>query len=175
MIVAIHPARDCREYCIIELQGEVQHDEGLQQGFRIGTMTADASTADAVFLQIGYHRLEGKRVPLKAPIAVLRRSWPEQADSQADVVMKDAPQAAASCSVPEYHVHGQIRSKYIFRERPKVRNERAIDLSSTCALSVLLGQFCMRVVMQHACCITCKPICAPCRHPTLKSDAADHP
>ena len=115
MIVPVHAGKDCREFCLIEMQGEVHHEAGLRKGFCVGTMSAHPRDTDTVFLQIGYHRLEGRHVPLKAPVAVLRRRspCPEEDKRKAD----DAGQATAAA--PEYYVHGHIRSKYIFKSRPK--------------------------------------------------------
>lgn len=33
-----------------------------------------SAQGDSIFLTIGYHQLEGKRLPLKKPLAVLERS-----------------------------------------------------------------------------------------------------
>ena len=105
MLLEVQSNSDCKEYCIIELQGEVHHEAGLKQGFCVGTLTALGEKEEGtVHLQIGYHRLEGKHVPLKNPIALLkRREAREDSDRRC----------------PDFYVDGQIRSKYIFKDRPK--------------------------------------------------------
>jgi Ctf8 len=113
MLVPVHAGADCREYCIIELQGEVHHEANLKQGFCVGTMSACPKNQDTVYLQIGYHRLEGKQVTLKQPIALLRKSVSNHAGPEGD------EGAAQQAAVPAFHVHGHIRSKYIFKSRPK--------------------------------------------------------
>ena len=102
-----------REYCLIEMQGEVHHEAGLKEGFCVGTMSAHPRNGSTVFLQIGYHRLEGQHVPLKKPIAVLRRGAGE------DVCDDGEGRRTAAATAPDFHVHGHIRSKYIFKSRPK--------------------------------------------------------
>lgn len=114
----------CRNFCIIELQGEVRHDASLKRGFRVGTLGSHPEKADRVCLQIGYHRLEGTRVSLKKPIVLLRRRW-----RVGDVDSNGATQRGeeGGSAVPaisgegdlEFYVQGCITAKYIFKDRPK--------------------------------------------------------
>jgi hypothetical protein len=111
MLMQIHSNESYKEFCIIELQGEIHHEAGLKQGFCVGTLSAHADNADTIFLQVGYHRLEGHHVPLKNPIALLKRRY--GATGQQDEGCDEDGMSTA------FYVHAQIRSKYIFKSRPK--------------------------------------------------------
>lgn len=111
MLMQIHSNEGHKEFCIIELQGEIHHEAGLKQGFRVGTLSAHTDNVDTAFLQIGYHRLEGKHVPLKNPIALLKRRYEGTCQQDGGCVGEGTS--------PAFYVYAQITSKYIFKSRPK--------------------------------------------------------
>jgi chromosome transmission fidelity protein 8 len=115
MILPIVSDGSCREYCIVELQGEVHHEENLKQGFRVGTLSAHPEKADTIFLQIGYHRLEGQKVPLKKPMVLLKRRLREHRQ-----VGNSGVAEPSLVSQMQYFVYGHVTVKYIFKSRPKV-------------------------------------------------------
>jgi chromosome transmission fidelity protein 8 len=113
MLIEVQSQGPLQELCIIELQGELQHDDQLQGDLKLGTLSAHSSSADTLYLQVGYHRLEGKKVLLKKPLAVLRRMEGRQASS-------DGGEGPLRTQAPTgYVVHGYITSKYLFNKRPK--------------------------------------------------------
>lgn len=118
MIVPITADAGCRDFCIIELQGEVQHETGLKQGFRVGTLGAHPEKPDGVCLQIGYHRLEGTKVPLKKPIVLLRRRCSGQGEEEAASRGSVGGSAGAEGGL-DFYVQGCITAKYLFKDRPK--------------------------------------------------------
>lgn len=59
-------------------------------------------------LTVGYHRLEGKLVALKKPLAILRK-----VDAEAGASANEAGEAV------EYEVVGVIRAKWHFKTRPR--------------------------------------------------------
>ena len=63
-------------------------------------------------LIIGNHYLEGKRVALKKPLAILNKD--EQTDAAASMEL-DTDQSQAV----DYRLAGVIKFKYIFKNRPK--------------------------------------------------------
>jgi chromosome transmission fidelity protein 8 len=113
MILPIVSDGSCREYCLVELQGEIQHEASLKQGFRVGTLSGHPERVDTVFLQIGYHRLEGQKVPLKKPMVLLKRSM--CASEQIGI----AEEQNLSSRL-QFSVYGHVTVKYIFKNRPKV-------------------------------------------------------
>jgi chromosome transmission fidelity protein 8 len=107
MIIPIHPAARLKEYCILEFQGEIVHEAGMTEGFTIGALSPHDAKKDTVCLQIGYHRLEGVKVPLKKPMVVLVREGQE-----------DGP-GASSQDESGFEAQAVIRCKFIFKTRPK--------------------------------------------------------
>lgn len=98
----------------------------------------DAQGGDSVKLTIGYHQLEGKRVPLKKPYAILDRAAPaqpqhaeqQQAQQQAQQPRGEQPQGEqqqqqqqreGEAAQPHagYMVIGVVRSKLLFKTRPR--------------------------------------------------------
>ncbi|EFN54833.1 hypothetical protein CHLNCDRAFT_134854 [Chlorella variabilis] len=90
-----------RSWALIEMQGEVERKDGgtLEEAFDVGTLSV--SSSGAVMLTIGYHQLEGKRMELKKPFAVLDRV------------------ADAEGHSTEYKVIGVVREKILFKARPR--------------------------------------------------------
>lgn len=76
-----------------------------------------AQGGDSVKLTIGYHQLEGKRVPLKKPYAILDRAAPGQ-QQQAE---QQPQQREGQSALPHagYKVIGVVRSKLLFKTRPR--------------------------------------------------------
>ena len=61
------------EWAMVELQGRIEQlgpEEEQELQRELGILHADAKDSDAVVLVVGYHRLEGKRIPFKKPFAV---------------------------------------------------------------------------------------------------------
>ncbi|GFR51016.1 hypothetical protein Agub_g13343 [Astrephomene gubernaculifera] len=90
------------EWVLVELQGKI---ESLteEQTTEIGMLLSKDQEGKALQLTIGYHQLEGKRVSLKKPMAILSKS-----DSKAQ-------QAGGTA----YEVVGVIRHQYLFKTRPR--------------------------------------------------------
>jgi chromosome transmission fidelity protein 8 len=107
MIIPILPAASMIEYCMFEFQGQVVHEAGLTEGFTIGALSAHEVKKDTVCLQVGYHRLEGTKVPLKKPIVVLVREG------------QDNGQGLGSQEEASFIARAVIRCKFIFNTRPK--------------------------------------------------------
>ncbi|KAL6780557.1 hypothetical protein ACKKBF_B12635 [Auxenochlorella protothecoides x Auxenochlorella symbiontica] len=86
-------------WAMIEMQGEIERKDGggLDEKFDIGTLST--SSTGSIFLTIGYHQLEGSRVPLKKPFAILE---------------KDTSEGSTG-----YQVVGVVREKYKFSARPR--------------------------------------------------------
>lgn len=71
MLIPIEGTSEIKEFCMIEFQGEVIHEEGLTKGFIVGALSPHDFKKDTLELQIGYHRLEGTRIAVKKPLLVL--------------------------------------------------------------------------------------------------------
>jgi chromosome transmission fidelity protein 8 len=99
-----------REYSVIELQGEVYHEDGLKKGFSLGTI----SQHETVYLQIGYHRLQGKKIILKKPLLIFRKT------DNIDVSTCDGVGI-------EMEALGVIKHKYVFKSRPKALISHPIE------------------------------------------------
>ena len=105
----------CSTWTLIELQGELERSDGAPlDNLDVGVFCSSAPvrsrqtpaallmrTQETLQLTVGYHRLEGKLVPLRTPLAILSRH-------------EDEPGAPASAFV----VVGIVRSKYLFKNRP---------------------------------------------------------
>ncbi|TKY45150.1 Chromosome transmission fidelity protein 8-like [Spatholobus suberectus] len=96
----------CQEWGIIELQGVVEPQPGFHDSLpnlQIGTLCRPSSQEIYTFT-VGYHELTGSKVPLKKPMAVLKKVR--------------HPDGESGCKV-ELHVVGIIRHKILFKNRPK--------------------------------------------------------
>ena len=107
MIIPIRPPAAMKEYCLLEFQGEIVHEAGLKEGFTIGALSPHDAKKDTVCLQVGYHRLEGVKMPLKKPMVVLVREG------------QDDGQGASSQEDACFEAQAVIRCKFIFKNRPK--------------------------------------------------------
>ncbi|KAI9164217.1 hypothetical protein H9P43_008034 [Blastocladiella emersonii ATCC 22665] len=116
---------------LIELQGVLECDGDAFAGQTLGRIGfADDSETESPTLIIGNHRLEGKVVKLKKPLAVIKRAGANSslfpaAAGGGDVVMSEShgdegegdnlnPTAAG-----EWHIVGLIKAKFEFRRRPQ--------------------------------------------------------
>ncbi|CAK9217077.1 unnamed protein product [Sphagnum troendelagicum] len=101
----------CEEWAMVELQGslDIQHATSLQN-LSIGSLCR--TSANKYKFVIGYHELEGTKVALKKPIAILKKI--KHSDG-----MEIDPQLAATPVSVEMQVVGIIRHKLLFKTRPK--------------------------------------------------------
>ncbi|KAI7838182.1 hypothetical protein COHA_008030 [Chlorella ohadii] len=95
-----------RAWALIEMQGELERKDGgtLDEAFDVGTLSV--SSSGSVLLTIGYHQLEGKRMELKKPFAVLDRVTGSGSGEEG----QDSTQ---------YKVIGVVREKILFKARPR--------------------------------------------------------
>lgn len=124
MLIEVKSDGPLTEFSILELQGELHTDAaseaaGSSGDLRVGTLSAHPTNADVLFLQIGYHRLEGRRVALKKPLAVLRRAAERQVAPAAADGATDDGGGAVPAAPAGYRVQGVVRSKVLFDKRPK--------------------------------------------------------
>lgn len=93
----------CPTWCLIELQGELEvQEETTSATFPVGSLCQSSFKGDALQLTIANHQLEGKKVALKKPFAILQ---PEATDQ------------AGLCQ--SYKVIGMLHDKYLFKTRPR--------------------------------------------------------
>lgn len=92
---------------MLEFQGEIVHEAGLKEGFTIGALSPNEAKKDTICLQVGYHRLEGVKMPLKKPIVVLVREG------------QDDGSGVSSQEEACFKAQAVIRCKFIFKTRPK--------------------------------------------------------
>ncbi|KAL0051081.1 hypothetical protein WJX82_001537 [Trebouxia sp. C0006] len=94
---------ECPPWCLIELQGELEVQEDSDSAtFPVGTLCQSSFKGDALSLTVGNHQLEGKKVALKKPFAILD---PEELDE------------SGHCQ--SYKVIGVLHDKYLFKTRPR--------------------------------------------------------
>mmetsp|Transcript_72929 Transcript_72929/g.229541 ORF Transcript_72929/g.229541 Transcript_72929/m.229541 type:complete len:134 (-) Transcript_72929:91-492(-) len=95
---------DCPEWAMVELQGDIQvHDTSLlQNGLDVAAMCL-STQGGGLTMTIGYHQLDGKKVPLKKPLAILSKKKLGGEDSKE----------------VEYEAIGILRHKFLFKNRPK--------------------------------------------------------
>ncbi|WIA17318.1 hypothetical protein OEZ85_014183 [Tetradesmus obliquus] len=107
MIIPVAALEDgIQEWALVELQGKIepQRDVDLQESLAVGTMQLSKANQDVVQLQIGYHVLEGKRMPLKKPVAIMDKVQETDFEGNSQTVCK---------------VIGVLRHKYLFKTRPR--------------------------------------------------------
>jgi chromosome transmission fidelity protein 8 len=110
MRIVIRSSDELGGWNLIELQGELFVPEGSYDGKEIGKL----SERDGVpILVLGNHFLEGKRVALKKPFAIImKKDQPEHAP-----IDQEAEKHGTTCA--DYSMVGVIRYKYLFKNRPK--------------------------------------------------------
>lgn len=122
-----------QEWVLVELQGRVESltSEEVSQ---IGVLLA-GQDGKTLQLTVGYHQLEGKKVPLKKPLAILSKVQREgdQADAQQQQQQEPSQPLQPQGSNPEamdvsqpqgtkqtaYEVLGVVRYQYLFKTRPR--------------------------------------------------------
>eukprot|EP00879_Flechtneria_rotunda_P021289 GHRR01022432.1.p2 GENE.GHRR01022432.1~~GHRR01022432.1.p2 ORF type:complete len:117 (+),score=27.00 GHRR01022432.1:671-1021(+) len=104
--------RELQEWALIELQGKVepQRDIDIAESLIVGTMQLSKTNSDIIQLQIGYHVLEGKRLPLKKPLAIMEKQGHNgnagsQANNGSPIICKVCP-CPATC-LPRQYAHAQ--------------------------------------------------------------------
>jgi len=80
--------------------------------------TTTQQHADVVKIHIGYHEIEGKRIALQRPLAVLERT---PAAAEAATVRAAGQGAPAENAVPSqgFAVVGVVRHRFLFKGRPR--------------------------------------------------------
>ncbi|KAI9592669.1 chromosome transmission fidelity protein 8 [Syncephalis fuscata] len=93
-----------RELVLIELQGKLATQPGeSRDNLHVGNLTIEPN--GTVIMFIGYHRLEGKIIVLKKPLAILQRVSSTKHDSTPPPV--------------NYNVIDILRHKIVFNLRPE--------------------------------------------------------
>lgn len=94
-------------WAMVELQGEIERliEAIPDEPYDVGTLTATDDTS--IQLVIGYHRLEGTKMALKKPVAILEKVQSNDTDMDDDD------------NEVRYNVIGVIREKLIFKQRPR--------------------------------------------------------
>lgn len=95
-------------WALVELQGEIESETGELDGMELGSLSFQNGSPQ---LRIGNHLLEGKRIQLKKPVAIIRKKR-----TGADAMEVDAGEALPGV---EYEVVSVATEKLIFRHRPK--------------------------------------------------------
>ncbi|KAF5843339.1 chromosome transmission fidelity protein 8 [Dunaliella salina] len=105
MLIPVKGDKDnVKEWALIELQGKVEDVAGAELSNELGRLVAVQGQKDVVRLTVGYHQLEGKRLDLKKPFAILQKQQQQSAEETGSSV--------------SYQVAGVIKSKYLFKTRP---------------------------------------------------------
>eukprot|EP00741_Cyanophora_paradoxa_P006099 tig00000983_g5914.t1 len=120
-------SQDPMEWGGIELQGELECEEGVNpDGLKFCTMAMEGKGTPVLYF--GNHKIEGREVELKKPLAILHKRRRECAEGEDASPAPDAPlreaegragEAARGAGDVEYEVVGVLRRKYIFKTRPK--------------------------------------------------------
>ncbi|KAG2299102.1 hypothetical protein Bca52824_035574 [Brassica carinata] len=99
---------ECSEWTILELQGVVETQSSFQgsvQNLEIGRLCHSGSSQETYTFTVGYHELTGSKVTLNKPLLVLKK------------LQKCTD--GSSEKETELEVVGIIRSKILFKTRPK--------------------------------------------------------
>ncbi|XP_010555661.1 PREDICTED: chromosome transmission fidelity protein 8 homolog [Tarenaya hassleriana] len=99
----------CGEWAIVEIQGVIETQpsfHGSLQNLEIGHLCRSDSSQETYTFTIGYHELTGSRVTLKKPLLVLKK-------------VRKCTDGDPSKTGVELEVAGIIRSKILFKTRPK--------------------------------------------------------
>jgi chromosome transmission fidelity protein 8 len=97
---------ECSEWAIVELQGVVETQASFQgsiQNLEIGRLCHSDSSQGTYTFTVGYHELVGSKVTLKKPLLVLKKLQFDEVSGKAT----------------ELEVVGIIRTKILFKTRPK--------------------------------------------------------
>lgn len=73
-----------------------------------------------VVLRIGQHELKGSVVKLDKPLAVAKKITGSSSGVEASEITDSAKMAVDGEQNTSYEVVGVVRSKYLFKDRPKV-------------------------------------------------------
>ncbi|KAJ1668767.1 hypothetical protein IW140_000163 [Coemansia sp. RSA 1813] len=102
--------QNLKEFCLLEAQGSLETDQqsGLrgQQKFAEIKRLADGK----VLMVVGIHRVPGLVVPLKKPLAVLKKRNPPDPDQNS-----------------VYDIEAIIKEKFLFKVRPDVILQKEIS------------------------------------------------
>jgi chromosome transmission fidelity protein 8 len=115
-----------QEWCIVEMQGQVHvreppaptasdPDPQLRlDGMEVGSIRAKSATD--VVMTVGNYEIDGRRIALSKPIAVLKKVRQQSPGGDDEDEEKMA-----------LHVVGVVRHKYLFKSRPRaiLRTEKA--------------------------------------------------
>ncbi|KAF7727366.1 Chromosome transmission fidelity protein 8 [Apophysomyces ossiformis] len=95
-----------KELVILDFQGSLLADDPDVRGSPIGQITFDKASATLI---VGHHRLQGKKVALSKPFAVIqKREEVDRMDTDEEGIHP----------VVDYDVVTILREKYIFTQRP---------------------------------------------------------
>ncbi|CAN7066375.1 unnamed protein product [Brassica rapa subsp. trilocularis] len=117
----------CSEWTIVELQGVVETQSSFQgsvQNLEIGRLCHSDSSQESYTFTVGYHELTGSKVTLKKPLLVLKK------------LQKCTD--GSSEKETELEVAGIIKSKILFKTRPKPLFSGITSLFCSCVASLKL-------------------------------------
>ncbi|PNW82508.1 hypothetical protein CHLRE_06g281750v5 [Chlamydomonas reinhardtii] len=115
MIVPIKtPESEVVEWVLVELQGKIEQLTP-EQSIEIGMLLSNDPDGKSLQLTIGYHQLEGKKLTLKKPMAILGKVEA----SPCGPMECGEEMAAAESRNTAYEVVGVIRHQYLFKTRPR--------------------------------------------------------
>ncbi|KAF8065937.1 Chtf8 [Scenedesmus sp. PABB004] len=120
------------EWALVELQGKIEPQRPVEPGeaLTVGALQLSAANPDVVTLQVGYHVLEGRRVALKKPLAILENQAGRQQQQEQQQQQQQEQQqehgggsqdgaAGSQGGAVTCKVIGVLRHKYLFKNRPK--------------------------------------------------------
>ncbi|EGC28872.1 hypothetical protein DICPUDRAFT_43673 [Dictyostelium purpureum] len=120
MQIFIREATENKEWYILDLQGHLEYSCELKNE-TLGTLIKKPNTKDDFTFQIGNQVLNGKEVPLKKPLLVIRKKNINE-DLDNDVNMVDSSEISNANNVDEseveYIIEGMANSKITFTTRP---------------------------------------------------------
>ncbi|KAG2186097.1 hypothetical protein INT43_002535 [Umbelopsis isabellina] len=96
---------------LIELQGLLESDQPDLRGAHVGELEQDSKASGKVYLNIGHHKLEGKKAKLAKPLAVIAKRSPPVHQDTMDL---DHPESLT------YDVVRIIEEKFVFVSRPSL-------------------------------------------------------
>eukprot|EP00128_Syssomonas_multiformis_P004018 Colp12_sorted_trinity150504_noHs@17078 len=91
----------CKEWGLVDLQGEIATAEGSLAGLQLGTLYLEKGVPNFI---IGHHHLVGKVTELKQPYAVIHK--------------REAQDKYTNERGIEYEVVALVHKKFIFKARP---------------------------------------------------------